>query len=423
MKINGILLQLAGVLGLLLSSACSKEEAPFIIRDTDMLSFSYAASVKTFTVCTDGDWSVSADQNDWVSFEPASGRGDGITREVVTVNLTRNLGSARSGRITILAAGREVFIDVTQDEGFMTFGNLSLTLPLALDESLQNAFIAVPYFKGLTGEGFMVTATVSGPGAGGINVPATTVTLTEENGTFYVPITGTPTTEGQVNVSLSMLGLTAGLQSAVIRSSNNDPAGTVYLEQRFDLLTLGGDHVGKAAGIHLVGAWPTVDGRRVLPPNPVFETSGTANTDGTGDYFSTMHASFVAARGLEGWTGLRVYERPGYLKISTAASTDGYIALPPLAAIAGVVDVKVTFKAARWSENASNDANAKLIIGILNAGTSTSVGPEISLIPTWEDKEFIVRGATAETVIQFKAKATGNNRFMVDDIVVSKIID
>ena len=201
------------------------------------------------------------------------------------------------------------------------------------------------------------------------------------------------------------------------------PGNVIYLQKNFDRLVLGGYHVGKAAGLHLVGEWPTVDGKRVLPENPEYATSGTANTDGTGDYFATMHPSFVADRGLEGWSGMRVYERPGYPKIGTAGSTDGYLATPPLSAIDGTDDIKVTFKAARWSENASSDQHAKLMIKISNGGTAEIEGTEIDLTPDWQEFTFIVQDATPETVIEFRAKAQANNRFMLDDIVVRKSTD
>src|SRR5690606_28867395 len=157
--------------------------------------------------------------------------------------------------------------------------------------------------------------------------------------------------------------------------------------------------------------------------NPQLEVSGTANTDGTGDYFNTMHPSFVEARGLAGWSGRRVYERPGYVKISTAGSTDGYIATPPLSGIDGEDDVKVTFKAARWSQSEAEDQGAKIVIEVVNGGTADQVGVEIDLEPNWEEKEFVIRGATQETVIQFRAKPMANNRIMLDDIVVSKYIE
>lgn len=400
--------------------ACSKADLPFVLRSTDNLTFGYAASNQTFTVCTDGDWSVSAEDADWVTLSPASGTGDGETREVVTVAVKRNMGDARAGRVAINAAGGVIYIDLAQAEGHMVLGELVLNKTLVKGMELEGAVISIPYTKGVVDEDIAVTVSFAGPGAEGINPSERTVQLAEETGTLEVPLEGTPQADGAITVTIELLGLSASLESRVHAI---DPGNVIYLEQYFDLFVLGGDHVGKAPGQHLVGDWPTVDGKRVLPENPQLAISGTPNTDGTGDYFNTMHSSFVVQRGLEGWTGMRVYERPGYPKISTAGSTDGYLATPPLRGIEGTDDIRVTFKAARWSESATADQNAKLMIKVSNGGTAEIEGAEFDLTPGWQEISFIVRDATPETVIEFRAKAQANNRFMLDDIVVRKSTD
>jgi len=400
--------------------ACAKAELPFVLRSTDNLAFGYAASTQTFTVCTNGDWSVSAEDADWVTLTPASGRGDGEAREVVTVAVKRNMGDARTGRVAINAAGGTIYVDLAQAEGHMVLGEPALNKTLVKGIELEGAAIAIPYTKGVVDEEIAVSVSLAGPGAEGIHASELTIQLSEETGTLEVPLEGMPQADGAITVTVELLGLSVSLESRVHAT---DPGNVVYLAQYFDAFVLGGDHVGKAPGLHLVGDWPTVDGKRVLPENPQLATSGTPNTDGTGDYFNTMHPSFVVQRGLEGWTGMRVYERPGYPKIGTAGSTDGYLATPPLNGIEGTDDIRVTFKTARWSENATADQNAKLIIKVVNGGTSEIEGMEIDLTPSWQEMTFIVRGATPETVIEFRAKAQGNNRFMLDDIVVRKSTD
>jgi len=408
------------VLGLIYMGACSKSELPFVLRDTDKLSFGYAASSQTFTVCTNGDWNVSAEETDWITLTPSSGTGDGKTREVVTVEAKRNTGAARNGRIAINAAGQVVYIDLVQAEGFMVLGEPTLNKTLVKDVALAGAAVIIPYTRGVIDEDIEVALTVEGPGAAGIEPSHVTLQLAEEAGNLEVPLSGTPQTAGTVTLKVEFMGLAASLETRVHAV---DPGSVIYLEQHFDQLVLGGDHVGKAAGLQLVGEWPTVDGKRVLPENPQLAVSGSPNTDGTGDYFNTMHPSFVAQRGLEGWTGMRVYERPGYPKIGTAGSTDGFLATPPLTAIEESDDIRVTFKAARWSENATADQNAKLVIKIANGGSAEIDGTEIDLSPTWQEYSFIVRNATPATVIGFYAKAQANNRFMVDDIVIRKSTD
>lgn len=415
-----------GIAGLLFFFvlSCSKDEnsALFLKRDTDQLSFAYEESNETFTVRANGSWSIDLSEADWVSVDPIEEVGDGETVQILNVTASRNVGDMRNGIIKIVSGEKEALINISQEEGKVIFGTPYFTAGLVSNFPLEDTYLVIPYNKGGLEEGVSVSTQISGIGSAGIQVSNTEVDISSENGEVRLPITGTPTTDGQVTFNIQILGQTLIVNTAVREQGNNDPIGTVYLSQDFDLLVLGGDHVGNAQGLHLVGTWPTEAGLRVLPPNPAYAVSGTRNTDGTGDYFATMHPTFVASRGLEGWTGLRVYERPGYIKVGTAASTDGYLATPPLTAIAGWADVKVKFTAARWSESGSLDPNATVMVRVLNAGTSDDANREISLTPGWTDKEIIVEGATAETVIEFRARNAGNGRFLLDNIEISKVI-
>ncbi|PRD55752.1 BACON domain-containing protein [Sphingobacterium gobiense] len=414
---------IAGLLFVFLLS-CSKDEnnAPFLKRDTDQLSFAYGESRETFTVRTNGSWSIDLSEANWVSVDPIEGVGNGEDIQVITVTASRNIGDMRNGAIKIISGVKEALINISQEEGKVIFGTPYFTTGLVSNFPLEDTYLVIPYNKGGLGEGVTVSAEISGAGSIGIQVSPADVDMSSENGEVRLPITGTPTNDGQVTFNIQILGQTLTVNTAVREQGNSDPVGKIYLSQNFDMLILGGDHVGGTAGLHLEGSWPTVDGKRVLPANPVYVTSGTRNTDGTGDLFNTMHPSFVASRGLEGWTGLRVYERPGYVKISTAGSNDGYIATPPLTAITGWADVKVKFTAARWSENTNADADATVTLRVLNAGTSAEANQEIMLTPAWADKEIIVEGATAQTVIEFRARDASNGRFLLDNIEISKVI-
>lgn len=413
----------AVVLLLSFMASCSKEDnEPFLKRDTDNLTFQYTESTASFTVRTNGAWSLDLSEADWITADQTEGVGDGEKAQTVTVTAKRNVGEARQGVIKIIASSKQAAINISQAEGKVVFGTPYFTNALAPGFELEDVNLVIPYSKGGLSESAAVNVQVSGTGAPGIQVSNIEAEMSSENGEIKIPLTGTPTTAGPVTLKVQLLGQELTVNTSVKEQGNADPVGTIYLAQDFDLLVLGGDHVGGKAGIHLVGAWPTVDGKRVLPENPTFEASGTRNTDGTGDYFATMHPSFVAARGLAGWTGSRVYERPGYVKIGTTASTDGFIATPKLTAISGWADVKVKFTAARWSENASADKDATVTVRILNAGTSDEADQEITLSPSWEDKEIVVEKATAETVIQFRARNASNGRFMINNIEISKVV-
>lgn len=416
-----------GIAVLLLSflSACSKDRdvASMLMRDTDRLDFEYGESQATFTVRTNGAWSIDLNEADWISVDISEGVGNGEV-QVVTATASRNVGDAREGIVKLIGGGREALIYVGQEEGKVIFGTPSFTSGFLPNTPLEDAQIVIPYQKGAVEEAVAVSVQVNGAGAGSIQVPAINVDMSAENGEIRIPLSGTPGLEGALSFTIRILGQELLVNTSVREQGNPDPVGTIYLSQNFDLLVLGGDHVAGTAGTHLqggTGAWGTIDGRRVLPPNPIYAVSGTRNTDGTGDYFATMHSSFVASRGLAGWSGLRVYERPGYVKLGTT-NDPGYLRTPPLTNIQGWADIRVKFSAARWSENTTLDANATVTVRIQNAGTSDQAGQEISLTPSWADKEIIVERATAETVIEFSTRDVANGRFLLDNIEISKVI-
>lgn len=183
---------------------CSNEEDPFVLRDTDILTFSYEESSQTFTVRTNGSWSVSNGGSDWITLDPASGTGDGAVYEKVQVTVARNGGTERTGKITINAAGKEIYIDVTQATGSMLFGTPSLSNALIANEVIEDIDIRLPYQRATGSESFTVSVQVSGEAAEGINnVSDYPVSTNGEEGTLMIPISGKPVREGAVTFTIS----------------------------------------------------------------------------------------------------------------------------------------------------------------------------------------------------------------------------
>lgn len=98
---------------------------------------------------------------------------------------------------------------------------------------------------------------ISGPGAAGIQVPNTQVDMSNDAGEVRIPVTGTPTQVGMVNIGITLLGQTVSVNSEVKPQGNTDPVGTVYLSQDFNLLVLEVID-NKAAGLQLQGDWATL---------------------------------------------------------------------------------------------------------------------------------------------------------------------
>ena len=178
--------------------ACNEEEA-FVLRNTDVLDFSYEASSQTFTIRSNGAWSVSSPDEWIVALTPESGSGDGVAYENVTVTVAHNGGAARSGKIDIHAAGKEIYISVHQNEGFLLFGQPSLSGSLAVGEPVAGINLRIPYSRAAGNEQFNVSVSVSGEAAAGIDpVDNYPVSLTGKEGMIYVPLTGQPVKDGEL---------------------------------------------------------------------------------------------------------------------------------------------------------------------------------------------------------------------------------
>ncbi|MDR0667869.1 MAG: BACON domain-containing protein [Prevotellaceae bacterium] len=183
--------------------ACSNEDEAFVRRNTDVLHFSHEASSQTFTVRSNGVWSVSS-PDEWITLNPTTGAGDGEAYETVTVSVARNGNVARSGKALIHAAGRTVYISVHQSEGFLLFGTPSLSGSLAIGEPAADVNLRIPYSRAAGDEQFRLSVRVSGDAAAGlepiVDYPAS---LTAGEGMIYVPLAGEPTKDGALRFSVS----------------------------------------------------------------------------------------------------------------------------------------------------------------------------------------------------------------------------
>jgi hypothetical protein len=169
----------------------------FLMKDSDKLTFSYQASSQTLIICANAPWSLYSDNN-WLSIEPTEGTGDGKTWQEVRVSTGRNTGDERSDKITIVANGKEQSVEVVQHK-IVSFEAPSLQGTLTSDTEIENVFLNIPYKNALGSETFTVSVSVSGSAAAGIN-PVTNypVSLSGIQGSFDIPVTGTPTTYGAV---------------------------------------------------------------------------------------------------------------------------------------------------------------------------------------------------------------------------------
>lgn len=397
-----------------LTSCSSDDDAAFVLRSDDNLKFSYSQEDKDFTVCTNGQWTITSDCS-WLSFSTTSGTGDGSTREKILVTAARNISEARRDSFILHAAGKDLTVICQQEEGApLSLGQASLSGSLQAGIAADGVSINVPYTYGYKGQELTLQATLSGAGAEGLTVSERTFTLDAASGTLSLPISGTPTTSGALVIKIVTNDATANttvLQANVLSK--------LLLDQHFDLMLWGSDIVNYKKGIK--GSFvKDASGKYVIDETKaVAECSATA--DGSNDLILSMAESYRKLRGFSGWGGERIYEHPGYVKVGTGTKA-GWIITPALTDLTnGVTTVKVTCRVNQYY----SEKNGQLTIEVLGGGTPSISsytykyeGNNKNTKGTWEDVSFTIDGVNSATQVKFSTK--GNLRFCIDDIVISE---
>jgi hypothetical protein len=411
---------LAASLLAILSGCRNDDGMDQIVRDTDKLDLSYAAVAEQFTVRVNGSWTATPDV-DWLTIEPASGNGDGRQYEYVSVTPAHNTGDKRTGVITITSGTRKVFVNITQEDGYFSLGTPSVAGTLKESVETAQVYLVIPYSKAGGTEVVSVEVTVSGAVSGISVAPLTDFVLPMGNNSISMPITGIPSDIGEVTFTINVS--VDGVAFEPITLDANVISENVILSQYFDLMTWGGDNIKNASGVKSNrgdSATPYDSGEYIV--------TCTANTDGTNNMFGkALRERFVNdpanPRGVLGWDGWGIFERPGYIKLGTGSYL-GWIATPPLdlSAQGGTADVFITFKYSMWHE----DPAAAIPFKAENGGTASISMLSGSQARTWKEYTIKVAGAKTGTVIVWgdnSVKGQNNNvagqRFLLDDIVVT----
>jgi hypothetical protein len=246
--------------------------------------------------------------------------------------------------------------------------------------------------------------------------------------------------------------------------ANSMWAGDPIFGIDFSGMVYGGDIIanrtGKIINTNATTGTPYVitDGKLYLPEGEPAITNAGATTSGPG-LFDTgapnattgdglKSDAYKLAKGLVGdWQGVTVRESPGYV-IFGASRAVGSLLTPPLSAISGTQNVKVSFKLAR---NLYSLATKVATVSITGGGTLSTVEGDDTATPTtvatatggfdfdlpdhsiWYEKELIITGATSSTRIKFESTIpnawnpyptddnAGKHDFGLDDIYVETI--
>ncbi|WP_417014769.1 fibronectin type III domain-containing protein [Alistipes sp.] len=407
MKLASILFaSLAAVV--LLHTSCSDDPDISVTRDTDQLNFAYGISTQSFTVRTNGSWSLSTD-NDWIHMTPSQGVGDGRSYQYIDVTVDRNAGEKRTGEIVIHAAGREVKVFVNQDDGIFALKQAYILGTLLEGEEISGIYVAIPYEKALGTELMDVDVELDGEGSPGIKCESVRgEKLQEGDGEVLVALSGTPRSMGDIDIEVT-IGLSSQESPVVQTTRSFVSSENIIYEMTFDKLIWGGDYVANKTGM-----WPGNQNLDVTPDTPA-NVVATSGQDGSGDFFNAgMNPAFTADRGLSEWDGSKVYEHPGYPKIGTGSAL-GWIMSPALnfqaLGLSEPQNIFVQFDYCRWDGEQDD-----IVVTAENAGSM----PDTRLVKdhpkrTWQSIVFKVTGATSATRIKISGTKAGNNRFFIDN--------
>ena len=188
---------------LLGATSCSDDDASYLKRDTDELSFTYLNSTQELRVKSNVNWTASSEDS-WISCSPSAASGTG-EMQYVGVTVEQNDGEARTGTVIISDGTKKLTVNVSQEDGLFSLGKPSAPTNLILHEDLVDSRIDIPYYKSKPGYTADVTAELSGVGSEGLTISSlSNYALETGEGTLSLYFNGTPSVKGVVNISLNV---------------------------------------------------------------------------------------------------------------------------------------------------------------------------------------------------------------------------
>lgn len=196
-------------------TSCDKDEVIgfFLDKTTEQLAFPWEGGEKGFAFTTNGaSWTLTASDTEWISLDVSNGTGTG-KRQPVLVTVAPNKGEEREGKIQ-LKVGEEIReITVQQEDGRLNLDEASLNTELFnIGEDIEDIFITIPYQKGIVNDQILFSVDITGEGAAGFNpVVDHPIILTSTSGEINIPLSGKPTTTGNVTFTVRTSDISRGL--------------------------------------------------------------------------------------------------------------------------------------------------------------------------------------------------------------------
>lgn len=358
------------LIGASLLSACTEETEAPLRRAADAVDLTYNAGASSkISVRYNGNWSTRVECANaegtsslaWFTVTPSEGTGDGKEYQRIEIQAERNPGDKRTGKLFLIGGGKEQEITVTQADGHFSVGD-----PI-----------------------------VSGSLKAGVESAAS---LGELVCSIVFKMDGKELFKGDITAAVS---------------STNE-----IFSETFDLFVWGGHYDTNQAGVAPGGK----QAGKECNGTEAGEGSITAGTDGAMDAFNTMTEEYRVNRGIEKWSGNKVYEHPGYLKLGTG-SAGGWIMTPELSNLSSAPeDVVVSMDLLRF-----DNENGTYIVTAEGAGTVTNGVISSSVLPAqtsakdrkWTTLTFNVKGATNKTRFKLACeKSAAGYRINLDNVKV-----
>lgn len=345
-----------------------------------------------------------------VSFTPATGTVDSKTIEVRIAG-SASAGSV-SGNVVCSSTGASSKNVAVSGEVASAAPTITVTEVFVPD---MNAVIGEQDAETINISGANLTAniivTIDGANAAMFSVTTNPNPLTSAGGTAlitYIPTTqgthtatlhvnsaGAPEITKTLNGSASFANPIAtdatAISSVGFNANWNQIAGAVSYELSVDKIVNG-------TGINTV-----------LSENFNGFTAGTSTVpDGT-----DVSASLDTYTQTTGWTGLKIYQAAGTVKIGTSSAL-GYIVTPEINLSANSGSFNLSFKSMAWSTDATslkiylNDVLVNTVTGLNNDATYTLGSFSVDL-----------SGGTASSKIKFEGNIAAKGRFFLEDLLIT----
>ena len=198
------------ILAALVTCSCAK--APdFISREETRVAFDCLAQSTEQNIQSRGDWYIDLNGADWISVSPEKGTGDGVYFQMYTISVGYNKGGSREHTIYVCQGSTRCPVTIHQNRCKFALTGIEISEPLyQYKESASGIRVKYEYAAG--DESVSLDADLSGAAAAGLSVePQQSSDFQPGSGELFIPITGTPSSKGDFEVSVRADGTNIGI--------------------------------------------------------------------------------------------------------------------------------------------------------------------------------------------------------------------